>query len=208
MSRRAILAAGVLAALPCAAMAQSAGVLGFTGGSEFSSFNSDGDTVGWYFTVHEPIVVTDLGFWDSGQDGLAGEHEVAIWDATTQSMLAQTVVQAGTASTLIGEWRYESIAGLALAPGEYVIGAYYHPSGGPVDNYTAIVSSVDTAPEITLTASAVDDNPSGGGPYPLTFPATKGGANGRFGPNFQYIPAPGALGVLALGGLVATRRRR
>lgn len=208
MRMSATLAMGVLAALPCAALAQSAGVLGFTGGSQFSSFNSDGDTVGWYFTVHEPIVVTDLGFWDSSQDGLAGEHEVAIWDATTQAMLAHTVVQSGTTSPLIGQWRYESITNLMLAPGDYVIGAYYHPSGGPIDNYTAVVSSVDTSPEITLTASAVDANPAGGGPYPLTFPATKGGANGRFGPNFLFVPAPGALGVLALGGLVATRRRR
>lgn len=203
-----ILAMGAIAALPCTALAQAPAVTSFTGGSQFSSFNSDGDTVGWFFTVNDPIVVTDLGFWDADQDGLDGRHEVGIWDTATETLLASTFVQDGTASPLVGEWRYESIPNLSLAPGDYVIGAYYHPSGGPVDNYISGASGIQTGSEITFTASAVDDNPAGGGPYDFTYPRTQGAASGRFGPNFQYIPAPGALGVLALGGLVAARRRR
>jgi hypothetical protein len=209
MSIRTIVAVGALAALPVASLAQGPAVQSFTGGTQFSSFNGDGDTVGWFFNVNTPIIVTHLGFWDADQDGLADQHQVGIWDTGTQTLLATTFVQAGTASPLVGQWRYEAIAPLPLAAGSYVIGAYYNPNPpGPVDNYIASASNIMTGPEITLVGSAVDANPLGGGPYPFSYPATMGAANGRFGPNFQYIPAPGSLGLLAAGGLLALRRRR
>jgi hypothetical protein len=209
MSIRTLLAIGALAALPAVSLAQAPAVQSFAGGTQFSSFNGDGDTVGWFFNVNSPIIVTHLGFWDAGQDGLLDQHQVGIWDTATQTLLATTFVQAGTASPLVGQWRYEPIAALPLATGSYVIGAYYNANPpGPIDNYIASVSNIITGPEITLVGSAVDPIPSGGGPHPFTYPATMGAANGRFGPNFQYIPAPGSLGLLAAGGLLTLRRRR
>ncbi len=48
-------------------------------------------TLGWEFTAHENITVTDLGIWDQGMDGLVESHEVAIWD-DSENILVQSVV--------------------------------------------------------------------------------------------------------------------
>ena len=47
-------------------------------------------TGGWEFTVNSPITVTQLGFFDSGQDGLVDAHPVGLWD------LSQTLLVSGT----------------------------------------------------------------------------------------------------------------
>jgi hypothetical protein len=171
--------------VPAAIARGQAAVLSFTDGTQFASFDSNGDTLGWYFNPGEPVIVTHMGFWDADQDGLAGLHAVGIWDEDSQMLLASVIVKAGTDSPLTGEWRYEPIAPLPLAAGnKYVIGAYYNP-GAPVDNYIANVTSVATSPEVVLTASARDE--LAGDPNPFTFPNVKGAANGRFGPNFLFI---------------------
>jgi hypothetical protein len=196
-----------LVALPLMARGQAA-VQSVTGGTQFSSFDSNGDTVGWFFTVSSPIVATDLGFWDAAQDGLAGSHQVAIWNGATQALLGSTTVPAGTAGALVGQWRYAPVTPIALVPGtEYVIGAYYNANPpGPIDNYLSGVTGVSMLPGITLTASARDNFPAGGGPNPLAFPSVRGTPNGRFGPNF-LVPEPASLGVLCFAGLVLLRRR-
>ncbi len=199
-----------IAMMAGAASGQTVGMQSFTGGSQFSSFNSDGDTVGWYFRANANIVVTHLGFWDALQDGLAGEHQVGIFRVADQALLGSVIVQAGTASPLTGQWRYEPLAmSVPLTMGEeYVLGAYYNPNPpGPIDNYISGASGLVTAPEITITNNAVD-NLTGPGPNPFTFPATRGAATGRFGPNMMFIPAPSVFGMMAMAGVVALRRRR
>jgi hypothetical protein len=168
---------------------QTPGLTGYTGGTAFSSYDGNGDTVGWYFTLASPITLSHLGFWDQDQNGLAGDHQVAIWEAASQTQLVTTSVQAGTASPLTGQWRYEPIAPLRLTSGvQYVIGAYYHAnSTGMTDYYIGSVAQVSLAPGLTLDGNARDPFPGTKlGPFPFTFPSIIGPPNGRFGPNFLF----------------------
>ncbi len=82
-------------------------------------------TRGWSFTVSAPIVVEQLGFWDSSQDGLATSHGVGLWrgDGT---LLTSATVPAGTGGTLVGTFRWVPVAEVELSPGTtYVVGAYW-----------------------------------------------------------------------------------
>ncbi len=40
-----------------------------------------GATIGWEFTVSEPIVVTHLGLFDYALEGLVSEHSIGIYRA-------------------------------------------------------------------------------------------------------------------------------
>ncbi len=187
------------------ALAQVPAVQGWSGGTTFSTYDNNGDTVGWYFRPSQNIVITSLGFWDATPaDPLLRTHDVAVWNATTQALLGQATVQ--TNSPLTGEFRYVSVANIALTAGtEYVIGAYY-PVGNPVaEGYRGGVTSVQVASDITITNNA-RDQVVGGSPT-LVFPDVRGAATGRFGPNFLYIPEPTTLAMLGLLSFALPRRR-
>src|SRR5688572_29521400 len=65
----------------------------FSGGTFFFAFSGGGqDTVGWDFTVTQPVVVNALGYYDEAVDGLAASHPVGLWDAATQTLLASATV--------------------------------------------------------------------------------------------------------------------
>ncbi|MCS6897107.1 MAG: DUF4082 domain-containing protein, partial [Nitrospira sp.] len=90
-------------------------------------FEFDGSpwTLGWRFAVHEPVFAEALGVYDSGQDGLAGSAEAALWLATGGAPLVQVTIPAGTDATLDGSFRFVPIASILLHPGtDYVIGSY------------------------------------------------------------------------------------
>ncbi|HWX15758.1 MAG TPA: hypothetical protein VNY07_04145 [Chthoniobacterales bacterium] len=56
-------------------------------------------TIGWAFTLSDPVLVTQLGFWDLNNDGLATSHVVTIWTSTgTQE--AEGTVSSGTGGIL------------------------------------------------------------------------------------------------------------
>src|SRR5262249_25328874 len=58
-------------------------------------------SLGYKFEVNAPITVTQLGYYDSGQDGLAESHAVGIYDLS-QNLLVSGTVDAGTADELVG----------------------------------------------------------------------------------------------------------
>jgi PEP-CTERM motif len=101
----------------------------------FSTQNDYAGTLGHTFTVgNVPLLVTGLGYYDgpnsaaanvSGYtgDGLLNPHEVGIWAATTQTLIASATVPAGTTGTLIDDFRYLPIKPVLLAArGQYVVG--------------------------------------------------------------------------------------
>jgi hypothetical protein len=92
-------------------------------------------TLGHTFTVGSaPLIVTALGYFDGPNsaaanatgytgDGLLNAHEVGIWLASTQSLVASATVPVGGSATLIDEFRYVSIAPVTLeANTTYVVG--------------------------------------------------------------------------------------
>ena len=199
------LAASALPLAPTAAGAPlppppaSVVALSFTGGSplNLSGFN---ETVGWAFTLSSPKTVTQLGFWDAGNDGLAGIQTVDIWTNTGVLQVTGTI-PAGTAAPLLAGFRYVSVPQTLLPAGSYTIGAY---SLGSPDVFIK-GATITTDPAVTYVGSRVEPSPSG-----IAFPPTDniGFPNGDFGPNFQFVPEPGSAALLGLGTLLLAARRR
>jgi hypothetical protein len=155
-------------------------------------------TLGWQFSVLNPINVTHLGIFDSDQNGLTDNYEVGIWDSVG-TLLGSTVV--GTGDPLTNQFRYSSVASINLAPGDYTIGGLYLTGNdgliGPGGFGTA--SNFATDPNIAF----VGPRFAAGGT--LTNPTGSGGTDaGYFGPNFQFtaaaaaVPEPGSLAIFGI----------
>ncbi|MEY2409783.1 MAG: hypothetical protein QOF48_2453 [Verrucomicrobiota bacterium] len=87
--------------------------LSFTGSRGWGFFNGP----------NSPIVITELGVFDSGADGLINSHEVGLW-TTDGTLLASGIVPSGTAAPLIDGYRYISIMPVIL-PGSFGGGSGY-----------------------------------------------------------------------------------
>ncbi len=172
--------------------------------------------IGWSFTVGAtPITLTQLGFYDFGADGLTSSHQVGIWTNGGETLLAQTTIQAGTASPLLGDYRYEIVAPIGLAANTaYVLGALSPASS--TDRF--IYSTKQTYDSrITYGTSRIGSSETPG-TGTLRYPGSSTlGNQGYFGPTFQSISAinvPEAstlaftlptLGMVALCNLGKTR---
>jgi len=214
MSRRmcslAVLAiAGALLGAPRSGRAQVPAFT-VTTGTEIPSGGSG--TAGYTFVVNSPIVVTELGFYDAGLNGLFDSHEVGIFDLTGGLIVSGTV-DAGTVDPLVDQFRYTPVTPTLLTPGTYLIGAFY-PAGTTNSDYADIgAPSVIPDPRIAYGSSAVLAGPAFAPPLP-PLPAT---AATVFGPNFLItspsVPEPSSLAFLATSvmssaGLLLRRRRR
>jgi hypothetical protein len=143
------------------------------GGHDF--FGNDA-TAGYAFTVSSPILVTNLGLFDFGNDGLNASHTVEIW-TNGGSLLAGVTIPAGTGTSLINGFRYVSVPPFQLAPGTYTIGGFYAAFDG--DN-ALLNASITSASGLSYVGSR-----SGFG---FTFPSSDAfnNPNSYFGPNFQF----------------------
>ena len=187
------------------ASAQDAGLTGFSGGSRYASYYGSyaGDVIGWTFEVNQDIFVTDLGYWIDDQDFIMDSiHEVGIW-TLDGTLLTSAVVDPNTAYEFNG-FNYTGISSLALSAGQsYVLGGMTTTDDN--DWYVSGASSATFGAAVAFVESR----------YPLegelgfVFPESTSSSYGRFGPNFLYsdVPAPGALALLGLAGLVRRRRR-
>jgi hypothetical protein len=177
---------------------------GISGGS--FGVNLDDATFGYAFTLSSPVLVTNLGLFDSDNNRLAASHAVTIW-TSTGTQLVQATIPAGTGATLINGFRYVSIAPFLLPAGTYAIAGFYSSISDEVLFGTS-----------TTSASGV----SYAGPKSelgFTFPTTDafgfGLPNSYFGPNFEFTtavstPDSGSTVSLlgcALFGLAALRRK-
>jgi hypothetical protein len=129
--------------------------------------------------------VTNLGLFDSDNNGLTASHAVTIW-TSTGTQLVQATIPAGTGATLINGFRYVSIAPLLLAAGDYTIGGYYPFSPTATEPYAALANSIQTASVVTYVGPR-----SGELPFAVFgFPSDDifSSPNSYFGPNFQFIP--------------------
>ena len=178
--------------------AQIASALTFTGGTQLVPNSL---TLGWAFTLSSSRVVTDLGIFDEGSDGLHWVHSVGIW-TSGGTLLTRGDVGNGP---LLDGFRYVAIAPIVLPAGDYTIGAEYTSVIGE-DSVRADASSITTPDGITYAGSRSTPSPL------LTFPASVGERpNAYFGPNFQsmVVPEPSTSVALTWGSaIVALRYRR
>ena len=193
--------AAVIFCIPMTAAAQA--LQSFSGGSLFATYQADGDTVGWRFSVDRSIIVTHLGFWDGEQD-MTLDHPVGIWDAAG-TLLGSNIVSPG--SPLTGQFRYEEVGPIVLPAGTYNLGAFYSASNPTTDGYMTGATNIVMAPGFTMLNTLRDPD---GAQTGLVFPSVTSAAGGRFGPNilFTEVPEPTtAAAVFGLGALAALRRR-
>jgi hypothetical protein len=106
--------------------------------------------LGCAFTVNAPILVTQLGTFDIGGDGLSAQTPVTIWRVSDQSIIVSCIIPAGDTAYLINNFRYSKVNPVYLEPGQYRMSSYF-VDDGYIRNITA--NSV-TVPEITLTGGA------------------------------------------------------
>lgn len=202
----ATLAALGLAAAP-AARAQTVAFT-TTGGSLTGSPN--GFTIGYSFTLANPVNVTKLGFFDSNGDGLSAAIPVTIYStATGNAALASATIPAGTGTELNGYIFVTLATPVILPAATYVIGAYY---AGNTDYALYNTTSVTGATGI----SYGDARRASGNAYPGTVVTAV--SNAYFGPNFQTgapaaAPEPSqfaafGVGLLGLGALALRARKR
>lgn len=130
--RSAIVSLSALAAVaalgPAPAQAQSQ-VLDFATGSGGTSTGNN--SFGWQFTLSTTVTVTDLGFFDNGNNGLVNSHQVGLWNSAG-SLLASTTLASGLSGTSVvasasglGAYRYNGVSPVVLTPGTYSVGASY-----------------------------------------------------------------------------------
>ena len=177
--------------------------------------------VGLEFVVNPVtgIRVTELGIYDSGQDGISGLLSTLIFDST-QTSLVQMNFWAGSPGTLVGAYRFKPLAvPLHLAPGTYTIVGYgfnaldeNHNSwlGGAGPGPTFDGGTVIGGDLISFVKSVYGGGSDAPGVFP-TSPGVPAGYTGDYfdGPNMIFIPAPGAILLGSIGvGLVGWLRRR
>jgi len=170
------------------------------------SFAHENSTKGWAFTISSPVLMTQLGLWDQGNNGLNASHVVTIW-TSTGTLVAQTTIPSGTGATLTDGFRYVSITSVLLPAGSYTIGGFYSVRS---DAFAGNPSTLTTASGITYNGSR-----SARG---FAFPARNffGNVNSYFGPNFQFTTVADSgstwalllLGVTAAFGLNSLLHRR
>jgi hypothetical protein len=103
--------------------------------------------VGWHFTLLQPVTVTQVGWYDAGQDGLSRDFQVGLWRGSEQLLGAPSsgiVIPGGTSAALNGVWRVVDLSTpLELVPGafDYVLAGY----------------DTQTTPDIVKFANAHDD---------------------------------------------------
>jgi len=178
-------------------------------------------TTGWSFVVGSQDVELDaLGIFDQGADGLEDAHRVGLW-TNGGTLLASATVPSGTGGTLVGSYRYTSVAPLTLSAGQtYVLGAYFGPvadvCGSACGDAQLAFGTETFAPGITFVQSRQNVSRPGAGS--LAFPNLDAEVAGAFfGPNFLLTaadpivtPEPASMGIagLALVALLAGAYRR
>jgi len=174
--------------------------LTFTGGQPFAGILGPLPlTIGWEFSLSTPVIVTQLGFYDVGNngypppgDGLLVSHPVAIWDVSTQTLMASATVPQGTNATLDQDFRWVSVSPFTLAAGTYRIGAEIAVNGYD-DFYYSDTGTRTTAYPVIYNSGALLQGAFG---YPDSFGDV---SHGRFGPNFQFNAVPEPATMLLLG---------
>jgi hypothetical protein len=146
---------------------------------------------GFDFTPSTNLLLTALGFWDHGSDGLPRAFQVGLWETASQTLLDSVMIDNGDpidGSLVVngGSWRYETLASaVPLTSGvQYTIAFQVGSVGMSVDDSLLVdPASLSTLADVTVpTAVRVLSTSS------FTFPTGTGSASFRANANAQVIP--------------------
>ena len=169
--------------------------LSFTGGIQNNTSNNI--TRGWAFSLSGGVILTNLGLWDFGNDGLLNSYLVTVWDSTG-TQVAQATVPIGTAGTLDQGFRYVALNNPVFLPaGNYTIGAFYFGPPETRDFFVRGADTITTAPGVTYGGSRSIN----GNAFPTGDPFNPT-PNSYFGPNFQFSPQAAPVQALNISGRV------
>jgi hypothetical protein len=105
--------------------------------------------VGFSFMVGaKPLVVSALGFYDEGADGLGEAHQVGIFDLETEKLVVSATVPAGTIASESGGFRYVCTPPATLS-GDKVYAVLAHRTTN-VDGIGFSCQKVEEAPFLDL----------------------------------------------------------
>jgi hypothetical protein len=172
------------------------------------------ETHGYSFTALDDLIATDLGIFDLDLgtnvvgDGLTESHTVGLWKADG-TLLSSVLVPAGTAGTLVGGFRYESITPVLLEAGAtFVVGAHYL-SASIGDAYAFTGAATFTWDSLISVGSGLSFE--GGFGFPTkALGEFHGGPNliVSAAPDATPVPEPGTLALLGAGLVSAAAARR
>lgn len=192
------------------------------------------ETVGWEFSVGEAIVVTELGYYDYGLDGLLTFHDVGIWD-DSGNLLASALLNRGDDATLRGDYRFVAIDPVVLEPGTaYIVGAtvpvwlmspnYPDPDFYPNSSRGIDFDLLEMDPTVTLLRPNLQSPSDGVMDWTLTCPTevvpsyettiylnspeTETIHTYHMAPNFSFVPEPSTVTLLLGGGLLVRGKRK
>lgn len=175
-----------------------------------SVFFGQDQSLGYAFSSDTSATITALGFWDSGGDGFAANHEVGIWDAGG-TLLGLVNLSAGTSNTLIGDFRYADLASAI----SLVAGATYFIAGTTAaDDWVFQASNIIMDTGFNYLGSyfySPSGNVGGSALFPNTLAADREYMTvNAFASESVSVPEPGTLALLGIGllGIGATRRKR
>ena len=163
-------------------------------------------SLGWDFTLNQDVLVTHLGYYDRGNNGLVQNHHVGIFRVSDQQLLVSNTVFT-TDPLAVGDapegfYRYHDIADFLLTTGiTYRIVATTSSSDGyAYDGYQGFASHP---------ALATVGNGYWRSTVDLEFPSNLNGPI-YAGPNMllDAIPEPASVGLLAVGALLVFRHAR
>ena len=191
----AVAVALLTASFQLGALASSNLLLDFTGGSA-NTFGSS-TTAGFQFTLSSSMLVTGLGFWDEGANGLIDNHTVGLWNSSSPSvLLASTVVNNSSvvvsSTSAAGDWLFNSIAAPTLPAGTYVVGATSVAGDPDLQRQQTLAA---TTPGVTFVQAMDVGSPT------LLYPSPAAVLNdGLFGPNIEIsaVPEPAASALFGL----------
>jgi len=146
------LALGLAGVMPAASAATA-----FTF-SDPADSNSSLGTGGFKFSPIQDIYVTALGYYDGGYPQNPFPHDVGIYDFNSQQLVTP-VVSVGATDSLVDNFRFKTIAPVALSYGTtYILAGLDLASSGNTNKYFSSGYTGTVSPLITYSAYVINGN--------------------------------------------------